>query len=511
MLSGTAWRKLPGNGCGGTRPGRVSFLAESLTDFGSDDRVETADEQFPDDLVTVIEDGDGVVYLRHGRHDGQGVELARLSGTILSLFPHVGSDIGAGPAYDQLREVQLTGWEGIPELEVGPLSGPMLVGPPHGLGRAFQYGLSFPRRFRRIVKAIEEATPCEVLRLAGEEPPRIDGETLTLSYTRFAALVSEIDTAYNRANLVAGRLAQTAADNLVAEAQGRPTRDVNRGRLPAVQKLTDAMQGDLRLDEAEVEELSAAMVREAKTTARRQPAVTNQLRNTFNLVSLEVLLADFRADLGDAKKARDESHWQAFFETNPFALQQLFGVPVVAILPHHLEVRSARSDRAGARVTDFFLRNALTREGLIVEIKTPAAELLESRPYRGTGSSAVHRPHPALTGAVAQLQSQKESLRDKLTQKLPYDDPLLDVSHAAPRGALIVGTVGDLMGAELESFRRYRDGLHDVLLLGFDEVAGRLQVLIELLAATQGPEQPEETPARMVDRESARAGTSPAP
>ena len=429
---------------------------------------------------------DDLIFTRHGSHDGvSGVDMARFSGDTLRIFPKQGSDKGPDPAHHQLREIRLLGMKELPHEELSLRSGPYLEGLPKGLGSSFHYGLNFPVRYRCIATAIEEQTSCTVLRLTHDERAEIQGTVLSVPYARFHQLVSEIDANYNRASAILGRIRAVSARNLIAEAQGQATQEPTRGRNPAIQKMTDAIRGQAQLDDTELVDLIDLLVGQADKTARRQPAAIGRLRNDLNLVTLEVLVEEYRAALDDKAKAANESFWQRFFTDNPFALQQLFGAPVAHVSTSQLQVLSPKSDGKGARITDFLLANALTGEGLVVEIKTPAARLMEEKPYRGAGSSAVLRPHNELAGAVAQLQSQKDSLRDKLRERLAYDDPLAALKHASPRGALIVGTVGNLEGSTLDSFRRYRDGLHDVALLGFDEVADRLQVLLNLLKASE--------------------------
>ncbi len=183
--------------------------------------------------------------------------------------------------------------------------------------------------------------------------------------------------------------------------------------------------------------------------------------------------------------AKDESHWQRFFETNTFALQQLFAAPI-ALYGGQMTVRGVNPLGQGSRIADFVLVNTVLRTALVVEIKTPAAGLA-GPVYRGKGGAEVHLPHRDLLGAIAQLQSQMESVRTDLPGLL-RDTPgakALDTFHV--RGAVIAGIAGALGPEEKASYLRHRGGLGDVEVIAFDEVRERLAVLRDLLAPQEPP------------------------
>lgn len=205
-----------------------------------------------------------------------------------------------------------------------------------------------------------------------------------------------------------------------------------------------------------------------------------RLRQDIELVSLDTLIEKFERDL-DGPHARDEDHWQEFFNANRFALQLIFSTPVV-VARQHATVQAGDIDGRGTRITDFLCANAVTRTVVIVEIKTPAASLMSSRPYRGNGTdTAVYSPHADLIGPVAQLQSQMASVPRSLASRLTPDlelDPWNDA-----RGAVISGRLSSLNNEQRESFLRYRAGLSTTIVLGYDEVLEHLKALRAMLAS----------------------------
>lgn len=484
--------------------------------------METEAHSFEDEGTTY---GDGVVRVQSAGHvvkvtrhgdldDPAGVLLASFDRpkNILSLFPHEGIDQGGGAAYRQLREIRIDtlacNWhpdafvrDGLVAQRSGVFH--FIDALPEGVGSGLEFGLQFPKSYRRIVNAIERNTKCKTLYI-GATDFKCDGDTLMVPLSRFRGLVETIKETQERGSRVAGRINDVAARNLVNEALGLPVAEPARNRLPELQKMTDAVRGKVKLDDKEAADLLTLLERDAANVSRRQPRLAMKVREDLELVALNELIDRFTAALDDPSTSARERPWQDFFNNNRFALQQLFGAPVVWVDDAgdgHAQVKPPRSDGVGARVVDFLLMNTVTAEGLIVEIKTPLMSLMLKNAYRGQGSSGVYGPSMDLAEATAQIQSQMQSLGERLQARLDPDDPLRKVDFAARRGALIAGRVDQLAPEQRQCFVRYRDGLSTVDILGFDEVCGRLIALRDLLTAAErksfGLTGEEERAARM--------------
>ena len=193
------------------------------------------------------------------------------------------------------------------------------------------------------------------------------------------------------------------------------------------------------------------------------------------------MIQRFEARL-DGSHSADEKDWQAFFNANRFALQQIFSTPIV-VVREQVQVGSADISGSGALIADFLCANTVTRTCVVVEIKTPSAKLVYRDPYRGQLGSptAVHAPHRDLTGAVGQVQSHLHSAATDLALRLrrtPEEN--IDLVQDS-RGAVIAGRLGALQGAQLDSFLRYRSGLSGVTVIGYDEVLEHLRALQSML------------------------------
>lgn len=453
---------------------------------------------YGDGTVRVLRSGQVVEVTRHGKMDGaDGVLLASFnqSTKVLSLFPHQGVNLGGEVAYEQLREIRINapaiGWHPdafIREHYIPQRSGVFhfIDSLPDGVGSGVEFGLQFPRSFRRIAEAIEQGTSCTTF-LIGADECKCDSDVLQITISKFTNLVATIKRTQERASRVAGRLNDVAARNLVNDALGLAAVEPNRNRLPELQKMTEAVRDLAELDDDEAADLLTLLERDIANVSRRQPHLSMKVREDLELVALEGLIDRFTQALDDPKASAREQAWQDFFNNNRFTLQQLFGAPVVWVDERgdgHAQVKPARSDGSGARVVDFLLMNTITTEGLVVEIKTPGMPLMRDQAYRGQGSSGVYGPSKELVEAVAQIQSQMLSLGGRLQARLDPDDPLLKLGSSMRRGALIAGRVDRLTPEQRECFVRYREGLCTVDVLGFDEVRGRLIMLRNLLSAS---------------------------
>lgn len=436
--------------------------------------------------LTVATEADAVSFTRSGSHDGdKGIEIARYDAgaQLLRIFPINGVDHGPRPAYLRIREIQIdtTVWPWDPadpvgETQLGDLA---LNGLPEGLGVIFGYGLNLPLHYRRLVKAVEETTECTVIQLGAQSGT--SGDVLHLTVDQFLAFVSAVKRHRDRASMVASRLNDAEASNVVAEAIGAPTRKASPGRQPAIQMMTKIVAGETDLDEEGRAELLTLVSAESRAALTEHPQAFGRLRADLDLVSLEVLIEQFEAALAGTA-ARNETTWQTFFRQNVFALQQLFAAPV-ALVDEQVHVRIPSLRGTGAREPDFLLVNTVTRSVNLVEIKTPTTKMLSSK-YRGQDGSQVFPPHRDLAGSVAQVQSQIQSALTDLPLILhrTADAPTLHLGVV--RGAVIAGSIAGLSDVQRESFMRYRGGLSDVEVITFDEVLDRLKGLHQMLITT---------------------------
>jgi hypothetical protein len=184
-------------------------------------------------------------------------------------------------------------------------------------------------------------------------------------------------------------------------------------------------------------------------------------------------LRDLLATFEENRQHSDEGYWQALLLNNPFLLTQAFATPMV-MHQGQAYVGGKEIDNRSGNVTDFLLRNELTRGVVLVEIKTPAARLL-GREYR----AGVYGPSAELSGAVNQLTSNRDQLLKQFFGLAQGRDPGFDPFD--PPGVVIVGDSRQLDDdSKRRSFELYRGSLKDTTVVTFDELFARTEALLRM-------------------------------
>lgn len=447
----------------------------------SEERVVDGGWRFRDRLGSLDEryEGDSLVLERRGR--GLGTELLRFNHVtkLLQIFPKSWRGVDYGHQFTQVAELQIEDFE----LDLNNYSGyserfglATFEGLPKGFGAVYEYGLGIKPEYRGLVRAIEERSTCSIVRFVGPGGEEgVQGGVFRLALSRFEAYRQVVDRNRRRAATAVGRVIDAEARNSVAGFFGLDRVEPKYGRNPTINALTEEIATGFVMTEDDRAALVDQVRTEAPRTARESPERFGRLRQDIELVSLELLIEQFEKGM-IGQNARDEAYWQDFFQANPFALQQVFGAPIVEVLPQ-AHLRSGGVTGKGARITDFLCKNTVTRTAVVVEIKTPSAALMEPKPYR-----SIYAPHREnLAGAVGQLQAQVASVSRDLAGRPDRDPEIGDLDLWHTSGAVVVGRVGDLTGEQRESFLRYREGLASTAVLGFDEVSERLRGLLQLL------------------------------
>lgn len=442
----------------------------------------------PRGQVELTRDGAARVLTWRVPGDGDEVEMVRLDPNlgVLRIFPRVPTLFGFQDQFDQVREIRLdvadVSWNDVDLVGLSFRTGDLeFVGLPKGFGTIFAYGLGLPRRYRGLVRQVEELTSCTVVHFGSATTEGVDGETFRVSLSRFERYRHAVDLTKQRASTVVSRIVDVEARNIMGELLGLDNVQPTLGRHPIIQAMTRVLTGESSLDAPERELLVAQMSAESRTVALEDPRAFGKLREDIELVSLDVLIEQFGANLDG--KAKDEPAWQDFFEKNTFALQQLFAAPI-ALYGSQLHLRLPNMHGQGGRIADFVLVNTVTRNIFIVEIKAPAA-VLTGNAYRGKGGAEVFPPGHDLSGAVTQVQAQMESARLDLPTLIARTPGVEMVETFEVRGAVIAGIVASLNDERRASFLRYRNGLTGVEVITFDEVSDRLIGLRDYLTVTK--------------------------
>lgn len=203
-------------------------------------------------------------------------------------------------------------------------------------------------------------------------------------------------------------------------------------------------------------------------------ASLRKLNVAIGLQSLKAAIATWHKNESFA----DEEFWQTTLTENSFVLEHVFSWPVTIVKGKaYLGGKSVMN--TGGNIVDFLLKNRITTNAALVEIKTPATPLL-GRQYR----AGIFNPSEDLSGAIMQSLNYKHSLeRDYLT--ITGRQPDLFESFD-PACVVIVGNAK----AQLEtadrrkSFELLRGQHHGVRVITFDELFGKTEQLIDVLESS---------------------------
>jgi len=127
----------------------------------------------------------------------------------------------------------------------------------------------------------------------------------------------------------------------------------------------------------------------------------------------------------------------------------------VVVLKDKAYVGGKGIENTGGNLVDYLMANEITRNALLVEIKTPMTQLLGAL-YRG-----IHNVASELSGAVQQSTNYRHQL---IQDYYALSHLLLSSSRRfSPPSLVIVGNTAEFDDAEkFNAFDLYRNGLRDI-------------------------------------------------
>lgn len=176
------------------------------------------------------------------------------------------------------------------------------------------------------------------------------------------------------------------------------------------------------------------------------------------------------------KENSSESFWQETLTKYSFVFSQIFSTPVV-MFGSKVYVGGKNVEGVGGKEPDFLFKNEVTSHLLIVEIKTPATELLSKSPYRPPNVFAATRE---LAGSVTQVARYKDTflhnygnLRNETTEPFRLVDP---------KCLVVIGNTAQLdLEGHRESFEHFRRAIRGTEIITFDELFKKVEILLHLL------------------------------
>ncbi len=156
-----------------------------------------------------------------------------------------------------------------------------------------------------------------------------------------------------------------------------------------------------------------------------------------------------------------EEFWQTSLVENSFVLEQVFSWPC-SIVKDKAYVGGKNVTNTGGRIVDYLIRNQLTQNAALIEIKTPNTPLSGPK-YRGVNNVSTE-----ITGALLQVLDYKCSLEHHYQS--PNPGGVQGFHSFDPKCVVIIGRVLTLSSHEVTSFELFRNQLANVEIITFDEL-----------------------------------------
>ena len=360
---------------------------------------------------------------------------------------------------------------------------------PPAFTKDYDYGLGLAHPYRFIVEAVEDLTDCTEIVISRRGKTRVEeaGTIFHIAADDFETIRKMLNST-TRMGQVAGRTVKGAeAYNFFAKILGRPPIPVKIGRHRLRKILTRAvLNDDTNLSEEEQEEIIGVIRRNMKSISESRPERLVRLQNDIELVNLQNLIDRFQRML-EVRHA--ESIWQEFFAENPFILSLAFGYPVI-LVGQQASVGGRKLSGKGGKITDFLVKNSMTNNTAVVEIKTPDATLLRKNEFRG----GVFGPSKVLSESTVQALDQKYEIQRDISG-IKDRSGIYDIETYSVQCCLVIGTIPESVD-ERKSFELFRGNSKDVQIVTFDELLKKLVQLRDLLAS---PDDEREKVAPEID------------
>ncbi|ABA06368.1 hypothetical protein Nwi_3121 [Nitrobacter winogradskyi Nb-255] len=397
------------------------------------------------------------------------------------------------PKYGQIERITLDGTDiifrggddgGVPTTPEGVLE--LLEELPSAFTKDYAYGLGLAKSYRFIIDAVESLSDSTEIAITDDHAtgPDPDGNRIFyISRRDFEQARRCINSIDSLAQSAARSVKETATYNILAERLGVPTLDPKAGRHPYRKLFTAVAQGKEELSEEDQNAVIGALSNHAASIAEVQPEKLVKLRGDIELVTLEALTKRYEEMLGEKLV---EGRWQVFFNENPFILNMAFGYPVIKVRDQ-ASVGGRKLSGNGEKITDFLVKNSLTNNTAIFEIKTPQTAILNKTPFR----DGVFTPSADLSGSINQALDQKYQFQKQIAQ-IKDNTRLYDIESYAVHCCLVIGKTPD-GDDQNKSFELFRRNSKDVEIVTFDELLEKLKQLSVFLRVGDEPAKSQES------------------
>ena len=338
----------------------------------------------------------------------------------------------------------------------------------------YDYGLGLTRSTRCIVDAVELLSDCTEICISEDHITGTEDnlDIFYISKDDFESVLKSINRTVNIGRIAARSVKQGATYNFFATKLGKPHKFISTGRSPLRRQITDLALGRKEsLSGDEQDAILDLVSQNAESIAETRSRRLASLQRDIELVTLDNLIERYDAMI---KRRLHESAWQNFLDENPFVLTLAFGYPIIKV-HEQAYVGGRKIIGGGGKIADFLVKNRMTSNVAIIEIKKPQTKLLS----RQQPVSGVYTPSAELSGAINQALDQKHRFEQGIAQ-IKADSRIYDMEAYAVHCCLVIGQM-PCDEHEQRSFEVFRGNSKDVEIITFDELLEKLKHLRDFL------------------------------
>lgn len=375
--------------------------------------------------------------------------------------------------YSQIKKISLDGFNiSAPKTNTDVLS--LLEALPTGFIKTYTYGLGFIKDLRFIIDSIENNLDVEHLVISKEEKTRIETDVYVLNYDDFEEIrkgINRITRKFQREALGDKRIFSFNALLNQVQPDGYPERFKPYKKDTIFKFVSGSEFNKTKLSKPDSEAIIDLIAENKKTIFKNNEKQLIELNEDIDLINLESLVNKTEHLLS---KNSSEDQWQQLLSDNPVILSFVYGYPVIKI-GEQASLGGRKISGRGEKVTDFLVKNSLTNNIAIIEIKKPNTKLLGNKEYRG----GVYAPSSELSGSINQLLDQKYQLQKQIAQ-IKENSGIYDMESFSVDSVLIIGKIPSDKD-RIKSLELFRNNSKDIKIITFDELVSKLKDLYNLL------------------------------
>ena len=346
---------------------------------------------------------------------------------------------------------------------------------PPGFVKNYNFGLGLLKEYRFIIDAVEELSECNEIVISKSSKTEMDqnAKFFTISYSDFDFSRKEMNRITNRAQATARTVKKVACFNRLAFRLGVEQRPLHLKDDAIARMLT--VVGVEKQHHADKVQALDLLLKDKGNISIAQPEKLVKLHNDIEIVTLERLIESYEEML---EKKLNEARWQLLFNENPFILNLAFGYPIIKVRDQ-ASVGGRKLSGSGDKIADFLLKNSITNNTALFEIKTPQTKILNNTAYR----DGVFTPSPDLSGSINQVLDQKYQFQKDIS-RLKEATRIYDIESYSIHCCLIIGQTPKEVDQQ-KSFELFRRNSKDVEIITFDELLLKLKQLRDFLGFTE--------------------------